>query len=98
MEYCEQGNLLTYQSRLPGRTFTLSHALKVIVEVMKGLKCIHEKNFIHRDIKSENVLLKKVTKNNGFDIEYKIADFGFARSIGGVGAKTHCGTEKYMAP
>lgn len=29
---------------------------------------------------------------------YKIADFGFARSIGGVGAKTHCGTEKYMAP
>jgi len=23
---------------------------------------------------------------------YKIADFGFARSIGGVGAKTHCGT------
>ena len=31
-------------------------------------------------------------------MEYKIADFGFARSIGGVGAKTHCGTEKYMAP
>jgi len=29
---------------------------------------------------------------------YKIADFGFARYIGGVGAKTHCGTEKYMAP
>lgn len=52
MEYCEQGNLLTYQSRLPGRTFSLSHALKVVVEVMKGLKCIHEKNFIHRDIKS----------------------------------------------
>ena len=68
MEYCEHGNLLTYQSRLQGRTFSLSHALKVIVEVMKGLKCIHEKNFIHRDIKSENVLLKKITKNNGFDI------------------------------
>jgi serine/threonine protein kinase len=92
MEYCEQGNLLTYQSRLPGRTFELKHAIRVIVEVMKGLKCIHEKNFIHRDIKSENVLLKKVTKNTGYDIEYKIADFGFARSIGGVGAKTHCGT------
>jgi serine/threonine protein kinase len=35
---------------------------------MKGLKLIHEKNFIHRDIKSENVLLKKVPKSNGYDI------------------------------
>jgi len=63
---------------------------------MKGLKCIHEKNFIHRDIKSENVLLSKIRDGN--DLCYKIADFGFARSIGGAGAKTHCGTEKYMAP
>ena len=93
------GNLLTYQSRLPGKSFSLSHAVQVVVEVMKGLKLIHEKNFIHRDIKSENVLLKKIPKSNGgYDIQYKIADFGFARSIGGVGAKTHCGTEKYMAP
>ena len=46
------GNLLTYQSRLPGKTFPLAHAIQVIVEVMKGLKLIHEKNFIHRDIKS----------------------------------------------
>jgi serine/threonine protein kinase len=66
---------------------------------MKGLKCIHEKNFIHRDIKSENVLLKKVYRDkDSYEITYKIADFGFARSIGSSGAKTHCGTEKYMAP
>ena len=73
----------------------LEQALRVLVEVLKGLKCIHEKNFIHRDIKSENILLKK---GEGGEVIYKIADFGFARSIGGVGAKTHCGTEKYMAP
>lgn len=98
MEYCDMGNLLTYQSKLPGRTFSLAQSVQIIVEVMKGLKVIHEKNFIHRDIKSENVLLKKVQKTTGYDIEYKIADFGFARPIGGIGAKTHCGTEKYMAP
>lgn len=68
MEYCEQGNLLTYQSRLPGRTFDLKIAVKIIVEILKGLKCIHEKKFIHRDIKSENVLLKKIHNSNGFDI------------------------------
>jgi len=53
------GNLLTFQSKLASKVFPLKHAVKVIVEVMKALKCIHEKNFIHRDIKSENVLLKK---------------------------------------
>lgn len=52
MEYCEMGNLLTYQAKLPGKTFTLKQATKVMAEVFKGLKCIHEKNFIHRDIKS----------------------------------------------
>jgi hypothetical protein len=41
MEYCEQGNLLTYQAKLPGKIFTLKQASKVVVEVMKGLKCIH---------------------------------------------------------
>ena len=87
--------MLTYQARLTGKTFSLDAALRVLVEVLKGLRCIHEKNFIHRDIKSENILLKK--GSNG-ELIYKIADFGFARSIGGVGAKTHCGTEKYMAP
>lgn len=46
------GNLLTYQAKLNGKTFTLNEALKVIVEVIKGLKCIHEKDFVHRDIKS----------------------------------------------
>lgn len=57
------GNLLTYQAKLPGKTFTLQESLRVIVEVMKGLKCIHERDFVHRDIKSENVLLKKGDKN-----------------------------------
>lgn len=68
MEYCDMGNLLTYQSKLPGKTFSLAQAVQIIVQVMKGLKLIHEKNFIHRDIKSENVLLKKVPKANGYDI------------------------------
>jgi serine/threonine protein kinase len=31
MEYCEVGNLLTYQAKLPGKTFPLKQAVKVIV-------------------------------------------------------------------
>ncbi len=99
MEYCEQGNLLTHQARMSGRVYPLPQAAQILVEVLKGLKCIHQQKYIHRDIKSENVLLKKVTRKDGStSTQYKIADFGFARPIGGVGAKTHCGTQRYMAP
>lgn len=31
MEYCEMGNLLTYQAKLPGKTFPLKQATKVMV-------------------------------------------------------------------
>lgn len=31
LEYCDQGNLLTYQARLPGKTFPLDQALRVLV-------------------------------------------------------------------
>lgn len=46
------GNLLTYQSKLKSKTFPLAEAMEILVEVMKGLKLIHEYNYIHRDIKS----------------------------------------------
>lgn len=59
---------------------------------MKGLKCIHESSCIHRDIKPENILMKKEKNQYGYEIVYKIGDFGFARQIGGAGAKTSCGT------
>lgn len=31
LEFCDQGNLLTYQARLPGKIFPLEHALRVMV-------------------------------------------------------------------
>jgi serine/threonine protein kinase len=40
---------------------------------VKGMKAINEKKIIHRDIKLENLLLKKGV--------VKISDFGFARKL-----------------
>lgn len=94
LEYCDVGNLLTYQSKLKTKTFQLREALDILVEVMKGLKVIHDNNYIHRDIKSENVLIKSTEAG----LKYKIADFGFARPVNSGTASTICGTEKYMAP
>lgn len=82
------GNLLTYQSKLRTRTFSLKESLDILVEIMKGLKYIHDHNYIHRDIKSENVLIKSTERG----VVFKIADFGFARPINSGTASTICGT------
>ena len=64
------------------------------MDVVKGLKVIHQNGYVHRDIKSENVLINTTEKDKKI---FKIADFGFARPIESV-INTYCGTEKYMAP
>jgi serine/threonine protein kinase len=94
LEYCDLGNLLTYQAKIKTRIFSLIEGLEIMVQVMQGLRVIHEKNYIHRDIKSENVLIKSTDKGK----IYKIADFGFARPVKSGTASTVCGTQKYMAP
>ncbi|MGC4046671.1 MAG: protein kinase [Armatimonas sp.] len=96
LEYCDGGNLLTYQSKLKNKVFPIAEAIDIVVDVLKGLKVIHESNYIHRDIKSENVLIKMTNTAKGRI--FKIADFGFARPIKSGSAHTVCGTEKYMAP
>jgi len=50
--------------------FTESQIAKVVLEVMKGLKVMHMLGYMHRDVKSENILVN----SKG---EIKIADFGF---------------------
>lgn len=46
------------------------------MDVVKGLKVIHENGYVHRNIKSENVLIKTIEKDKKI---FKIADFGFAK-------------------
>lgn len=53
---------------------------------------MHSNNIIHRDIKLENILVKKIN-----DKEYvlKICDFGYARLIN-LTANSVCGTPLFM--
>ncbi len=62
--------------------------LNIIIDVIKGLKAIHKKNIIHRDIKPDNIIK--------FKENYKILDFGVSTK------KQHdnnlFGTIKYWPP
>ena len=65
-----------------------------VVQVLRGLKYLHDNGYVHRDIKSDNILL-------GPSGEVKIADFGFcAEMTGGMGSRHRSvvGTPYWMAP
>lgn len=91
------GNLLALQNKQPLRLFPLEDAIALFSQVLAGVDFIHLNNIIHRDLKLENIFLRRHPKSGS--LLCKIGDFGLARPIGEQEtALTNCGTEIYMAP
>jgi serine/threonine protein kinase len=76
MEFLE-GDLFDY---LKENNFNLpiERSRQVLYELALGIKCIHDKGVIHRDLKLENILM---TKKNNLGIP-KVSDFGLSAMIG----------------
>ncbi|KZS17815.1 Receptor-interacting serine/threonine-protein kinase 4 [Daphnia magna] len=74
---------------------------KIISQVSHGLAYMHSKGIIHKDLKLENILLKRHSPASCLVLA-KIADFGFAKELkpesSGFSLTIHPGTESYMAP
>ncbi|MBI4859334.1 MAG: serine/threonine-protein kinase [Candidatus Riflebacteria bacterium] len=74
-------------------------AVRLAIEILKGIVEAHRRNIIHRDLKPSNVFLDESER-------VKVADFGLATSVSGAdepqGGRTPLGTilgtPGYMAP
>eukprot|EP01017_Pseudomicrothorax_dubius_P032711 TRINITY_DN4307_c0_g2_i2.p1 TRINITY_DN4307_c0_g2~~TRINITY_DN4307_c0_g2_i2.p1 ORF type:complete len:270 (-),score=41.89 TRINITY_DN4307_c0_g2_i2:101-910(-) len=91
MEYCNGGNLATYQSSFPENKVPEAEVRKIMKDILNGFRGLVENKIIHRDIKAENILRSGA--------KWKIADFGFSRQLDeGERATTLVGSPFYMAP
>jgi len=62
------------------------------MDLAKSLQYLHSQGIIHRDVKSNNLLVEE-------DWTIKVCDFGFARDIDkSTESMTLCGTDEWMAP
>ena len=61
MEYADDGDLESkiVQMRKEGGMFNESLIWSYSIQMIEGLKALHDKNIMHRDIKSANIFLVK---------------------------------------
>ncbi|CAO3627670.1 unnamed protein product [Cunninghamella echinulata] len=90
MEYMDGGNLtdvVSFRSLFETEIGVISR------EVLQGLHYLHSNGIIHRDIKSDNILISR----SG---QVKLSDFGFSAQLSCHRSKrkTKAGTQCFMAP
>jgi len=90
LEYCANGTLSFWIVKNRGQIEWVQK-LKLLLGIAKGMNFLHTKNIIHRDLKSDNVLLDAA-------LTPKISDFGISRVKDDSKYTIRVGTSSYMAP
>lgn len=91
-EYLAGGSLRKYLHQQEPYSLPLNLVLKLALDIAHGMQYLHSQGILHRDLKSENLLL-------GEDMCVKVADFGISCLESQCGsAKGFTGTYRWMAP
>ncbi|KAF7092371.1 hypothetical protein CFC21_094862 [Triticum aestivum] len=96
-EFVENGNLSQHLRGTGYEPLSWAERVRIALDSARGLEYIHEHTvpvYIHRDIKSANILIDKNTRA-------KVADFGLTKltEVGGASLQTRVvGTFGYMPP
>jgi len=76
-------------------------ARHIMKQVIEGLQCLHSKNIMHRDLKTENVLVAHSERSAEGDVYYtiKLCDYGLSKIVTAENqATTQVGTPQYIPP
>ncbi|KAF5469400.1 hypothetical protein F2P56_013479 [Juglans regia] len=91
-EYAKGGSVRQFLTKRHNRAVPLKLAVKQALDVARGMAYVHGLGLIHRDLKSDNLLINA-------DKSIKIADFGVARiEVQTEGMTPETGTYRWMAP
>ncbi|XP_040989943.1 serine/threonine/tyrosine-protein kinase HT1-like isoform X2 [Juglans microcarpa x Juglans regia] len=91
-EYLAGGSLRKYLHHQEPHSVPLNLVLKLALSIAHGMQYLHSQGILHRDLKSENLLLDE-------DMCVKVADFGISCLESQCGsAKGFTGTYRWMAP
>lgn len=93
LELARGGDLMRRLSRR--KRYTEYDARSVAREFLSAIAHIHKCNYVHRDLKPDNLLLEFDEEDS---LGVKVADFGFAKEITNGRLHTRCGTPAYVAP
>ena len=74
-------------------TFDGGQARQISQTVLQGIKALHDERIIHRDIKAENIMLKRPDDLKSL----KIVDLGLAHCMDHRPVRVLCGSPGYMA-
>eukprot|EP00331_Platyophrya_macrostoma_P004269 CAMPEP_0176422360 /NCGR_PEP_ID=MMETSP0127-20121128/9689_1 /TAXON_ID=938130 /ORGANISM="Platyophrya macrostoma, Strain WH" /LENGTH=588 /DNA_ID=CAMNT_0017803199 /DNA_START=28 /DNA_END=1794 /DNA_ORIENTATION=+ len=91
LDFLAGGDLLHALSKF--KRFSENTCKHIVAEILVGLKQIHERKYIYRDLKIENVLLD-------IDGHAHICDFGLTKRVEKIQDLNYslCGTPEFLAP
>ncbi|KAJ1801482.1 Serine/threonine-protein kinase [Coemansia sp. RSA 2399] len=115
MEYCSLGDLASYMRKRKDNPvlrnmdggLNMDITRSFVCQLGSAMRFLRSRDIIHRDIKTQNLLLQPPSDSyvlgeseamGDFPL-IKVADFGFARNLPSTAlAETLCGSPLYMAP